>query len=145
MGTRYADENIGEITDDEVIFKSGEKYLLKEIRKAGWLRNDDDDCDCDFSDYRVWLVILLFLVLVSGGIALFVYNLLAGFLYVPIAIWLFVKTCNAIDEHDKITGKIKIKIIGKITLYAKNGERMFSYEIGTDGERFVEQLNRYIG
>ena len=134
MGTRYADEKIGEITDDEVIFKSGEKYLLKEISTAGWWRkNDDDDWD-----YRHWLILLLFLVLVSGGIALFVYNLLAGFLYVPIAIWLLVKTGNAFsDERDEI--------IGTITLYAKNGERMFSYKIKTDGERFVEQINRYIG
>ena len=129
MGTQYADEKIGEITDDEVIFKSGEKYLLKEIRKADWLR------DCDPSDY-VCATVFLSLVLVSGGIALFVYNLVAGFLYIPIAIWLFVKGYNSIkeDEHS-----------GKITLFAKNGEPMFSYEIKTDGERFVEQINRYIG
>ena len=137
MGTRYADENIGEITDDEVIFNSGEKYLLKEIRKAGWLRNNDDGD----GDFRGFLCLLLLLVLVSGGIALFVYNLVAGFLYVPIAIWIILKTDKAIDEHDKI----KIKIIGTITLYAKNGEPMFSYEIKIDGERFVEQINRYIG
>ena len=126
MGTRHADEKIGEITDDEVIFKNGERFLLKEIsiavHKTVWSHKVGG--------------ILMFL-LVCKVINEFVdmpagHYIMKFILLVALAIW-----CGYIVYF--------LRPYNRIVLKAKNGETMYSCHIHTDGEYFVGQLNRYVG
>lgn len=126
MGTRYADEKIGEITDDEVIFKEGERFFLKEISIA--------------VHKTVWTykVVGIFTLL---GVCKFInefvdmpagHYIMKFFFLVGIAIF-----CGYIVYFLRPHNLIVIK--------AKNGETMYNYPINTDGEYFVGQLNRYVG
>ena len=124
MGTRYADEKIGEITDDEVIFKTGERFFLKEISKAVY--------------EPIWIFIVLGIFCYIVAIFLLYtmrnmpwwYNLFpgAGVISGCVVGYVFLVQC---PHH-------------RIVLKAKNGGNMYTCDT-TDGKQFVERLNRYIG
>ena len=142
METRYSDENIGEITDDEVIFMSGKRYLLKEIGMAIW--RDDNSLQADNSlNLSLVLKILFLLFWDAVFIAIVVYSIdstncfLAFFML--ILTFLIIVTSN-------------VKVYGTIVLVAKNGDVLYKDRIGKksetkeepEGNRFVEQINRLI-
>ena len=142
METRYSDENIGEITDDEVIFMSGKRYLLKEIGMAIW--RDDNSLQADNSlNLSLVLKILFLLFWDAVFIAIVVYsidstNCLLAFFMLNLT-FLIIVTSN-------------VKVYGTIVLVAKNGDVLYKDRIGKksetkeepEGNRFVEQINRLI-
>ena len=141
METRYSDENIGEITDDEVIFMSGKRYLLKEIGMAIW--RDDYNHRADKSlNLSSFLRILLLLFWDAVFIATVVFsidstNCLITFFMLVVTFLMIVMSIP--DSH------------GTIVLEAKNGDILYKERISKKsatkerGKQFVDQLNRYIG
>ena len=125
MGTRYADEKIGEITDDEVIFKTGKRFFLKEISKAvhktAWVNR---------------VIGIFWFLLGCRAIYDFVYAPADHYIGKFILLFVFAGCCRYFV--------LFVRACNLIVLKAKNGETMHVELIGTNGEYFVEQLNRYI-
>ena len=127
MGTRYADEKIGEITDDEVIFKTGERFFLNEISKAVY--------------ERLWYIYIVGIVATTMSIY-WRYPVIIN-AYMDGETWellLFVAPPLFIAFSWMVAMPKQ-----RIVLKAKNGENMYKCYTKTNGERFVEQINRYIG
>ena len=142
METRYSDENIGEITDDEVIFMSGKRYLLKEIGMAIW--RDDNSLQADNSlDLSLVLKILFLLFWDAVFIAIVVYSIDSTNCF--LAFFMLILTFLIIVMSN-------VKLYGIIVLVAKNGDVLYKDRIGKksetkeepEGNRFVEQINRLI-
>ena len=123
MGTRYADEKIGEITDDEVIFKTGERFFLKEISRAVHMPDKHFKDMCNGSIF--WVCLGIFIMMSDAHY-----------------IWKFL--CLATIAMGCGYFVWSVRPHNLIVLKAKKGETMYTYPIDTNGERFVEQLNRYI-
>lgn len=142
METRYSDENIGEITDDEVIFMSGKRYLLKEIGMAIW--RDDNSLQADNSlNLSLILKILFLLFWDAVFIAIVVYSIDSTNCF--LAFFMLILTFFIIVMSN-------VKGYGTIVLVAKNGDILYKDRIGKksetkeepEGNRFVEQINRLI-
>ena len=129
MGTRYADEKIGEITDDEVIFKTGERFFLKEISKAVIV--------------RLWFLYILCIVAIMNLNYWPYSEIISMYMDGGIKTWEFLLFVTPLLFIVFLLVKMPKQII---VLKAKNGKRMFFdvIIIKTDGKQFVEQLNRYI-
>ena len=129
MGTRYAQEKIGEITDDEVIFERyGARFFLKEISRAVHMPDKDVKSIRNCSIFEVCLGIILTLMMTSDEPYIYKF-----FSLVMIAMGCVGFVWSSVRPHNIIV------------LKAKNGETMYTYRIDTNGEHFVRQLNRYIG